>query len=1093
MKDKDERMNATSEVFNHIKIIKANAWYTLSNNLLTAEIAFPVITLINALYKPIQSIPIIIQSLVEANNSVQRLQKFLLVKELDISFIKSSHLQKEFDKNLISQKNNQFNEAEQEQQEDEEILPLIDTFSQKTQKIEYEKYQDFAIVVKNGTFYWGIQQIEQKQVNMTRKQKRQLKKKEEKIIKQMYQDYKLRQQNEINRKFEHTNYSDIDISGHCESLQLDLSIQTTIIPGQNNIQSTDNSQKVLKNLNLEIPKGKMVAFIGDVGAGKSSFLYSLLGEMLYDNQEYQEGEQLLQQNPQVHINGSISLVNQKPWMVSDTIENNILFGKPLNRQRYEQTIQNCSLTRDFTVLQNGDQTIIGEQGVNLSGGQKARISLARAVYSDSDIILLDDILSAVDVHVGQKIIKDCMIDFLKDKTRVLITHALYYMKYMDYIYLMDNGEIIEQGTYDEMINSQQFKNIFEKIMRKNNDSNYEDIDEEEEQLEYIEFSDENKQQNQKLINNVIPSDIYINYNTEQQENSGDLLENDINKQIEELEQRKSNKAKKSFQQQQATLIKQKQKEENIRNSQKTILQIKEQQQQKGNQEDLFVKEERKKGKVSMTYYWIYAKYNGGIFYILGLVLFAFLSQIMKLYSNIWLGFWISKSDETDFDQKDNNFYLFWFTILSLGISFCALFWASISILCNFKCIVQLHKQMIIHLIYAPLNEFFDRVPQGRILNVLSKDINIMDTQIPMSIQDIFISIFGVLCTISLSAYASTPYILQAALFSHNQDSSKTGLVLTFSLNINLIVNSLLDSIRQTEENFVSFERCHAYLSIESEKGFKEFLDKRPELIKQKQPLHNKIPELENWPQNGVVEFRDVYVRYRENLETVLNGLSFKVESNQKIGIVGRTGAGKSTITLCILRILELLKGQIIIDGQDISLLSLDELRSKITIILQDPSLFQGTLRKNLDPLGELSDLQLIDTMNKCNLGRFLQEREGLDTQIQDGGGNLSVGEKQLICIARALLKKSKVVLIDEATANIDIQTEQMIQETIKAVFKECTVLTIAHRINTILESDKILVMDSGKLSEFDAPQKLLQNPDSLFYSLNQQALKEHNL
>ncbi|KRX07927.1 P-loop containing nucleoside triphosphate hydrolase [Pseudocohnilembus persalinus] len=918
--------------------------------------------------------------------------------------------------------------------------------------------------------------------------------------------------------------------------------------------------------NLKIPKGKMVAFIGDVGAGKSSFLYSLLGEMLYDNEEQlkftQEGEQLLQQNPQVYINGSISLVNQKPWMVSDTIENNILFGKPLNRQRYEQTIQNCSLTHDFTVLQKGDQTIIGEQGVNLSGGQKARISLARAVYSDSDILLLDDILSAVDVHVGKKIIKDCMTEFLKDKTRVLITHALYYMKYMDYIYLMDNGEIIEYGTYEEMKKSQQFKKVFEKIMRKNAEDNVEDNideeDEEEQQLEYIEQSDNNKQQNLQLLDNKIPSDIQISgqnlqqaeVETKKYEREDEISENDIDKQIEQLEQKRSSKAKKSFQQQQAVLVKQKLKEENIKNSEKKSQQNQELEQEKGKLEDLFVKEDRNKGKVSMIYYWLFAKYNGGIIYIFALFFFSLFSQSMRVLSSIWIGIWTEKSNDPDYDQSENNFYLTWFTILSLSISMGTLFRASVAILCNFRCIIQLHQQMMVHLIYAPLNEFFDRIPQGRILNRLSKDINILDTQLPMSIAAMFVSGFGVVGTIFLCAYAATPYILIPALvffyicyqvyqyymkchleivrlesitkspvvsffnetlmglhsvraynrqsdfinvFSAYQDSSKTGLVLTYSLNIDMIFRWFLMNIGWTEERFVSFERCYAYLSIESEKGYKEFLDKRPELIKKKQPLHNKIPELENWPQNGVVEFRDVYVKYRENLETVLNGLSFKVESNQKIGIVGRTGAGKSTITLCILRILELLKGQIIIDGQDISLLSLDELRSKITIILQDPSLFQGTLRKNLDPLGELSDSQLIDTMKKCNLCRFLQEREGLDTQIQDGGGNLSVGEKQLICIARALLKKSKVVLIDEATANIDIQTEQMIQETIKVVFKECTVLTIAHRINTILESDKILVMDSGKLSEFDSPQTLLQNPDSLFYSLHQQALKEHNL
>jgi ATP-binding cassette, subfamily C (CFTR/MRP), member 1 len=253
------------------------------------------------------------------------------------------------------------------------------------------------------------------------------------------------------------------------------------------------------------------------------------------------------------------------------------------------------------------------------------------------------------------------------------------------------------------------------------------------------------------------------------------------------------------------------------------------------------------------------------------------------------------------------------------------------------------------------------------------------------------------------------------------------------------------------------------------------------------------PELFDWPANGVIEFQNYDLRYRPDTELVLKNLSFSVHSKEKIGIVGRTGAGKSTICLGLCRIVEADSGRILIDGVDISSIGLADLRESITIIPQEPTLFEGTLRFNLDPVGRMTDLELLKMAKKASLEDLIgRDEKGLDQQIEEGGKNLSSGEKQLICICRAILRKNKIVLMDEATANIDIKTEQVIQNLIQEEFADSTVLTIAHRLNTIINSDKVLVLSKGEVVEFDDPQKLLEDNKSMFYSYaNELKKKEH--
>jgi ATP-binding cassette, subfamily C (CFTR/MRP), member 1 len=281
-------------------------------------------------------------------------------------------------------------------------------------------------------------------------------------------------------------------------------------------------------------------------------------------------------------------------------------------------------------------------------------------------------------------------------------------------------------------------------------------------------------------------------------------------------------------------------------------------------------------------------------------------------------------------------------------------------------------------------------------------------------------------------------------------------------------------ISDLEGDLVSYDRCLKMLEI-------------PQEAEQRKPLPF------DWPNEGRIEFVNYSLKYRPETELVLKDLTFEVEGRQKIGIVGRTGAGKSTICLALCRIVEAYDGQILIDGVDISTLGLADLRDHITIIPQEPTLFEGTLRFNLDPIGKLTDLELLKMARKASLEDLInRDDKGLDQKIDDGGKNLSSGEKQLICILRAILRKNKIVLMDEATANIDIKTEQIIQKLIQEEFAESTVLTIAHRLNTIINSDKVLVLDKGMVKEYEEPSLLLEDADSMFYSYANELKKKES-
>lgn len=319
-------------------------------------------------------------------------------------------------------------------------------------------------------------------------------------------------------------------------------------------------------------------------------------------------------------------------------------------------------------------------------------------------------------------------------------------------------------------------------------------------------------------------------------------------------------------------------------------------------------------------------------------------------------------------------------------------------------------------------------------------------------------------------------IFFAALFSvldrDNANEGTVGLSVSYALQVTQTLNWLVRMTSDVETNIVAVERIKEYGETEQEAPWEN-----PNAV---------VPV--NWPEAGTVEFKDFRVRYRENLDLVLRGISFSVKGGEKVGIVGRTGAGKSSLTLALFRIIEAAGGKIFIDGQDVSKLGLHTLRSRLTIIPQDPVLFSGSMRMNLDPFNKYADEELWSALKHAHLAAFIKGlAAGLNHEVTEGGENLSVGQRQLVCLARALLRKTKVLILDEATAAVDLETDDLIQKTIRTEFNDCTVLTIAHRLNTIMDSDKVLVLDKGEISEFAAPTELLQNKKSAFYSMAKDA------
>ena len=322
---------------------------------------------------------------------------------------------------------------------------------------------------------------------------------------------------------------------------------------------------------------------------------------------------------------------------------------------------------------------------------------------------------------------------------------------------------------------------------------------------------------------------------------------------------------------------------------------------------------------------------------------------------------------------------------------------------------------------------------------------------------------------------STAIVSVFALIHFNSvDAGIVGLMMTYTISVTGALNWLVRSASEVEQNIVSVERILGYAGLKSEAAT-DVPDKKP---------------AKTWPEHGGIEFDHYSMRYRPELELVLKDVCLKIEGGQRVGVCGRTGAGKSSLTLAIFRILEADAGRIFIDGVDISQIGLHDLRSIVSIIPQDPQLFEGTLRNNVDPTNTSSDADIWLALEQSYLKDHVINNMGgsLEAEISEGGSNLSSGQRQLVCFARALLRKTKILVLDEATSSIDLETDEAVQQILRGSdFQGVTTLTIAHRINTIMDSDRVLVMSDGRVAEFDTPEELLKREDGVFKSLVDEA------
>ncbi|XP_058497006.1 ATP-binding cassette sub-family C member 10 isoform X1 [Solea solea] len=853
---------------------------------------------------------------------------------------------------------------------------------------------------------------------------------------------------------------------------------------------------LLHTLNLHIIKGSLIVVVGKVGCGKSSLLAALTGE-------------LNRRSGVVYIadrETGFGLASQEPWIQHASVRDNILFGKEYDPTFYQAVIEACALADDLNVLPKGDKTEVGENGVTLSGGQKARVALARAVYMDKDIYLLDDPLAAVDTDVAEHLMQKCIMELLRGKTRILCTHRIEFVDKADMVVLMDNGTIIKTGSPAEILP------LIEAVPKKRkNDNNAKEKEQDE----------------------------------DESSSPSDLLVDDDADQLQAEQKQAGGLAWRVYQTYWAAVG-------GVLASSVLI--------------SLLLMQASKNVSDWWLSHWISELTTNGS--TVPNASFTFTSAHLLLFSHgeLMSPMLSAQTFPSNNMSSDVKFYLIVYGSIGMANTVFTGFRAILFAYGAICAARTIHNRLLDRVLKATVT-FFDTTPLGRILNRFSSDLYSVDDSLPFILNIFLANIFGLLgmlvvisygmpwvlvpllplallyyrtqqfyrhtsrelkrlCSLTLSpvyshfsetltglgtirASASSARFVeesakrleqnQRCLFLsnaamqwldirlqligvtvvtglamiaviqhqfHTVDPGLVGLSLSYALSITSLLSGLIFSFTQTEMQLVSVERTEEYstgLAIES------------------QQQNTELPTA--WPEQGWLEFRGAVLAYRDSLPNALDGVSMVVRPGEKVGIVGRTGSGKSTLFLALFRMVELNQGQILLDGLDISTVGLSQLRSRLAIIPQDPFLFSGTIRENLDPCGRHLDQQLLDVLDQCHLHSVVNRMGGLDAEVGERGKSLSVGQRQLLCLARALLTEAKVLCIDEATASVDHRTDRLLQQTIRDKFQDKTVLTIAHRINTIMDCDRVLVMHSGKAVEFDTPAALCQSDQSIFHRL----------
>ncbi|XP_074860731.1 ATP-binding cassette sub-family C member 9 isoform X2 [Carettochelys insculpta] len=872
-----------------------------------------------------------------------------------------------------------------------------------------------------------------------------------------------------------------------------LEIDDVAIKVTNGYFSWGSSLATLTNINITIPTGQMTMIVGQVGCGKSSLLLAILGEM-----------QTLK--GRVHWNNrnrySVAYAAQKPWLLNATVEENIIFGSPFNKQRYKAVTDACSLQPDIDLLPFGDQTEIGERGINLSGGQRQRICVARALYQNTNIVFLDDPFSALDIHLSDHLMQEGILKFLQEdkRTLILVTHKLQYLPHADWIIAMKDGYVLREGTLKDI----QTKDVelyehWKTLMNR-----------QDQELEKDMETDQTTLERKTLRRAMYP-----------RESKAQLEDED-----EEEEE-----------------------EEDDDDNMSTVMRLRTKMPWKTCWRYLT------SGGFFLLFLMIFSKLlKHSVIVAIDYWLARWTSSDNENKT----------MDSTDLKHSDKSYHVAVFSILcGAGIIFCLITSLTVEWM-GLTAAKNLHHNLLNKIILGPIR-FFDTTPLGLILNRFSADTNIIDQHIPTTLESLSrstllcLSAIGMIsCTtpwflvalvplgvafyfiqkyfrvaskdlqelddstqlpllchfsetaeglttirafrhearfkqrmleltdtnniayLFLSAanrwlevrtdYLGACIVLTAAVTSitYKPDSGLLGLGLLYALTITNYLNWVVRNLADLEVQMGAVKKVNSFLTMESE-NYEGTMDP------------SQVPE--DWPQEGEIKIENLCVRYENNLKPVLKHVKAYIKPGQKVGICGRTGSGKSSLSLAFFRMVDIFDGRIVIDGIDICKLPLHTLRSRLSIILQDPILFSGSIRFNLDPECKCTDDRLWEALEIAQLKNMVKSLPGgLDAVVTEGGENFSVGQRQLFCLARAFVRKSSILIMDEATASIDMATENILQKVVMTAFVDRTVVTIAHRVHTILTADLVIVMKRGNILENDTPENLLSQEDSIFAS-----------
>uniref|UniRef100_A0A4W3I7R4 Multidrug resistance-associated protein 4 n=1 Tax=Callorhinchus milii TaxID=7868 RepID=A0A4W3I7R4_CALMI len=774
----------------------------------------------------------------------------------------------------------------------------------------------------------------------------------------------------------------------------------------------------LQNIRFTVKPGELLAVIGPVGAGKTSILGAILGELSKDSGI-------------INIKGKIAYCAQKPWVFPGTVRSNIIFGKEFQKAKYEKVITVCALKKDMQMLQDGDLTQIGDRGVTLSGGQKARVNLAR-----------------------------CITGILQNKPRILVTHQLQYLSAATHILIIKEGKVVQKGTFTELLKSG------------------------------VDFASLLKHEEEDESTGLEP-----------------MLKSTRNRTLSQTSILSLGSLGSSAQSIQECIL------EPVASY---VLQDWWLSYWAANQEQLNITELLNQNQTVMEldlgfYLGTYAGLT------LAVILFGIVRSLMifevlvnssqELHNRMFNS--IIRAPVLFFDQNPigrilNRFSkdighlddLLPYTCLDFSQTFLQILgvvavavsiipWILISVCPLFIVFFYLRRYFLQTSRDIKRMESTTRSPAFSHLSSSLEGIwTIRATKTEPQFQakfddhqDLHSEAWFLFLTTSrwfavrldvLCAIFVTTVAFGSILIANQINSGQVGLALSYAITLMGMFQWGVRQSAEVENLMTSVERVLEYTELQSEAAWE-----------------SSKPPPKDWPNKGTVVFDGVNFSYSVNADPVLKNLNLTIRSKEKVGLVGRTGAGKSSLIAALFRLAEP-EGKIMIDGILTSELGLHELRQNMSIIPQDPVLFTGSMRKNLDPFNEHDDEALWRALEEVQLKEVVEELpHKMEMQLAESGSNFSVGQRQLVCLARAILRKSKILIIDEATANVDPRTDELIQKTIRERFEQCTVLTIAHRLNTIIDSDRILVLDAGRVTEYDEPYLLLKNNNGQFSKMVQ--------